>query len=232
MAGLTGGGSNPKPGEVSLAHNGVLFLDELPEFSRSAMEALRQPVEDGLVTISRASTRVTFPANFMFVAAMNPCPCGFYGHPTKPCNCSSSMITHYLGRVSGPLLDRVDLHVEVLAVDYRSLAARVPGESSAVVRERVMRAREIQRARFGNTGVYCNAQIPRSLLEKFCPLTPAAERLLAIAFDKLRLSARGYDRVLKVARTIADLDGSGSIDTAHISEAVQYRTLDRKYWTR
>jgi magnesium chelatase family protein len=231
-AGLAGGGSSPKPGEVSLAHNGVLFLDELPEFSRPAMEAMRQPVEDGVVTISRASTRVTFPANFMFVAAMNPCPCGFYGHPSKPCNCSPSMITRYLGRVSGPLLDRIDLHVEVAAVDYQSLASHNPGESSAVVRERVRPPPGVPRERFGRTGVFCNAQIPRAKLDEYCPVTAPAERLLAIAFDKLGLSARGYDRVLKVARTIADLDGSEVIDTAHISEAVQYRTLDRKFWTR
>ncbi|MEG2204258.1 MAG: YifB family Mg chelatase-like AAA ATPase, partial [Oscillospiraceae bacterium] len=217
-AGLTGGGSAPRPGEVSLAHNGVLFLDELPEFSRIAMEGLRQPVEDAQVTISRVAARVTYPSSFMLVAAMNPCPCGFFGHPSKPCVCAPAAMARYLAHVSGPLLDRIDIHIEVPPVDYESLSDHTPGESSAEVRGRVEAARQRQQARFAGSEVRCNAAIPRARLEQFCPVTPAAERLLRMAFDRLGLSARGYDRILKVARTIADLDGSESIDSAHISE--------------
>lgn len=229
---LIGGGSNPRPGEVSLAHNGVLFLDELPEFSRQAMEGLRQPIEDGRVTISRAGGRVTFPSSFMLVAAMNPCPCGFFGHPTKRCTCTPGAISRYLSHVSGPLLDRIDIHLEVPPVDYESLAGKQAGESSASVRERVGQARALQRARFEGVPVSSNAAIPRSLLGALCPMTSAAQKLLKLAFDRLGLSARGYDRIVRVARTCADLEGSEIIDSAHISEAIQYRTLDRKYWNR
>ena len=229
-AGLTGGGSSPRPGEVSLAHNGVLFLDELPEFSRTAMEGLRQPLEDGVVTIARAAARITYPSRVMLVAAMNPCPCGYYGHPTKPCTCQKNAITRYLSRVSGPLLDRLDLHVEVPPVPYAHLSSPAEEESSAAVRERIAKARAMQEERFSGTGVTGNAFLPRAMLDRFCPVTEEGKRLLSLAFDRLGLSARGYDRILRVARTIADLDGSDVINETHLSEAVQYRTLDRKYW--
>ena len=231
-AALTGGGSNPRPGEVSLSHNGVLFLDELPEFQRPVMESLRQPLEDCEVTISRVGARITYPSRFMLVAAMNPCPCGFYGHPTKSCNCTPNAISRYLNKISGPLLDRIDIHLEVPAVDYQSLSAKEPGESSAMMLKNVERAREIQLKRFEGSNITANCAIPRSQLEQFCPLTADAEKLMKAAFDKLGLSARGYDRILKVARTIADISGDDTINSAHISEAIQYRTLDRKYWNR
>ncbi|HWP52194.1 MAG TPA: YifB family Mg chelatase-like AAA ATPase [Clostridia bacterium] len=231
-AGMTGGGSIPKPGEVSLSHNGVLFLDELPEFLRPVMEGLRQPLEDHEVTISRVGARITYPSGFMLVAAMNPCPCGFYGHPTKPCNCTPAAISRYLGKVSGPLLDRIDIHLEVPAIDYESLTGKTPGEGSVTLRQRVSKARERQLARFEGRGITSNCAIPRALLEEFCPLTSDAEQLLKLAFERLGLSARGYDRILKVSRTIADLEGCDIIDSNHVSEAIQYRTLDRKYWNR
>lgn len=233
-AGMVGGGSNPRPGEVSLAHNGVLFLDELPEFPRQVTEGLRQPLEDGEVTISRVGSRITYPGRFMLVAAMNPCPCGFYGHPQKTCTCRPGAIERYLGRISGPLLDRIDIHLEVPAVDYESLSGASPGLSSAEMRRQVEAARRFQLARFEALGIPArsNASIPRSLLDRCCPLSDEASRLLRLAFDRLGLSARGYDRILKVARTIADLDGSEVIAGAHLSEAVQYRCLDRKYWNR
>ncbi|MEG1932933.1 MAG: YifB family Mg chelatase-like AAA ATPase, partial [Pygmaiobacter sp.] len=227
--GLAGGGSVPKPGEISLAHNGVLFLDELPEFHRDALEVLRQPMEDGKVTVSRVSASATFPCRIMLVAAMNPCPCGFYGHPTKICNCTPSAIDRYLQKISGPLLDRVDLHVEVPPVDYAELSAKAGGESSADIRARVIAAREVQLHRYAGTGVTCNAQLTPALLRRHCKLTPAADKLMATAFARLGLSARAYDRVLKVSRTIADLECSVLIDVPHVSEAIQYRTLDRKY---
>ncbi len=230
--GLSGGGSVLLPGELSLAHNGVLFLDELPEFNRTAMEVLRQPVEDGVVTISRANGRVTYPCSAMLVAAMNPCPCGFFGHPTKPCTCSPQAVSRYLGRISGPLLDRLDLHVEVPPVDFASLASRAPEEPSERIRRRVEAARAIQQKRFAGSGVFCNARMTPALQRETCRMTAAAQSLLEAAFDRLGLSARAYDRVLKVSRTIADLAGSGEIDAPHVAEAVQYRSLDRKYWSK
>ena len=228
--GLAGGGITPRPGEVSLAHNGVLFLDELPEFSRQAMECLRQPLEDGRVTISRVSASLAYPCSIMLVAAMNPCPCGYYGHPTRSCTCSQQAVGRYLSKVSGPLLDRIDLHIEVPPVEFDQLASREKAESSAAIRERVNAARARQQARFAGTDIVSNARIPTSKLKEFCPLTEAAGTLLKGAFERMGLSARAYDRLLKVARTIADLDGSDVIDTAHIAEAIQYRSLDRKYW--
>lgn len=232
-AGLCGGGPVPRPGEVSLAHNGVLFLDELPEFQRQAMEALRQPLEDGVLTIARAGARLSYPSRFMLVAAMNPCPCGYFGHPSKSCTCPPSRVSAYLGRVSGPLLDRIDLNVEVSPVTYAQLSTRRDAEeSSAAVRARVQAARGLQNARYAGTGVSCNAQLPPAMLSEACPLDPEAERTLGLVFEKLGLSGRAYDRILKAARTIADLDGSEIIRSPHLSEAVQYRSLDRKYWNR
>ncbi len=228
--GLAGGGAIPRPGEVSLAHNGVLFLDELPEFSRVSMESLRQPLEDGRVTISRVSQSLSYPCSIMLVAAMNPCPCGYYGHPTRNCICSQQAVSRYLSKVSGPLLDRIDLHIEVPPVDYEQLSAKKKAESSADIRRRVNAAREIQKKRYEGTGIICNARIPTSRLKEFCAMTPAANGLLRGAFERMGLSARAYDRLLKVARTIADLDSSEWIDTPHIAEAIQYRSLDRKYW--
>ncbi len=228
--GLAGGGSFPRPGEVSLAHNGVLFLDELPEFSRQAMECLRQPLEDHKVTISRVSASLSYPCSFTLVAAMNPCPCGYFGHPTRRCTCSAAAAQRYLSRVSGPLLDRIDLHIEVPPVEFEQLASKSPGESSASIRERVNRVRAIQRKRFAGTGLLFNSQIPPHLLKDLCPLTDGAQKLLKNAFSLMGLSARAYDRLLKVSRTIADLAGQDMIDSTHVAEAVQYRSLDRKYW--
>ena len=230
--GLSGGGAVPKPGELSLAHNGVLFLDELPEFSRTAMEVLRQPMEDGVVTISRASGTLTYPCSVMLAAAMNPCPCGYFGHPTRPCTCSASSVSRYLSRVSGPLLDRLDLHIEVPPVKFDQLSAAGNEEPSGAVLQRVNQARALQNARYENTFITCNAKIIPGLLEKSCPMTDRALGLLKLSFEKLGLSARAYDRILKVARTIADLDGEETIQSAHMAEAVQYRSLDRKYWTK
>ncbi len=230
LAGLTGGGSYPRPGEVSLAHNGVLFLDELPEFSRQSMESLRQPLKDGVVTISRVNASLRYPCSVMLVAAMNPCPCGFFGHPTRACTCSPAAARQYLARVSGPLLDRIDLHIEVPPVEFEQLSAKAPAESSSVMRERVNAARKRQWERFADSGVVSNAHIPAGKLKEFCPLTDGASALLKNAFDRMGLSARAYDRLLKVSRTIADLDNCNVIDAAHVAEAVQYRSLDRKYW--
>lgn len=230
--GLTGGGSLPRPGEVSLAHQGVLFLDELPEFSRQSMEALRQPLEERRVTISRVNATLSYPCSFMLAAAMNPCPCGYFGHPARACTCTPKAARQYLARVSGPLLDRIDLHIEVPPVEYDKLADDTPAESSAEIRRRVNAARLRQQERLKGAGITANAQIPPGLLRRVCPLTPAAQTLLKSAFDRLGLSARAYDRLLKVARTIADLDGADTLDSAHIAEAVQYRSLDRKYWEK
>lgn len=229
-AGLSGGGPYPKPGEISLAHNGVLFLDELPEFKREVLEILRQPLEDGVVTISRAQAAFTYPANFMLVAAMNPCPCGYYNDKEKDCNCSSGAIKRYLQRISGPLLDRIDIHIEVPRLSKNELLDKSTGESSESIRERVVIAREIQTKRFAGTKIHCNAQMTTRQLKKFIKLTDKAENMLASAITTLQLSARAYDRILKLSRTIADLSGAEEIAVSHIAEAISYRTLDRKYW--
>ena len=229
-AGLTGGGGIPRPGEISLAHNGLLFLDELAEFPGITLETLRQPIEDRKVSISRASGTVTYPCSVMLVAAMNPCPCGYYGHPTKKCICTHKQVSQYLSRISGPLLDRFDLHIEVAPVEYESLAGTVKEEPSSAIRSRVQRAREIQNKRFAGTDITCNARITPDILRDVCVLTDSANSLLKDVFDRLGLSARAYDKILKVARTVADIDGSDRIDRVHISQAVRYRTLDRKFW--
>jgi magnesium chelatase family protein len=231
-AGLSGGGSIPRPGEISLAHNGVLFLDELPEFSRGAMEVLRQPIEDGKVTISRVNGTISYPCTVMLVAAMNPCPCGYFGHPTKPCTCSSNTVSRYLARVSGPLLDRLDLHIEVPPVEFVDLDSTEKSESSEVIKARVNAARALQNERFQELPVTCNARITPDILHEVCRLSDAGRDLLKKAFEKLGLSARAYDRILKVSRTIADLDKSENIESRHVAEAVQYRSLDRKYWLK
>jgi magnesium chelatase family protein len=231
-AGLIGGGTVPHPGEVSVAHHGVLFLDELPEFQRNVLEVLRQPLEEGSVTIARASISLTFPARFMLAGAMNPCPCGFFGDPTRECRCTPAQIQRYVSKISGPLLDRIDIHIEVPAVRYRELREKEAGESSAAVRERVLRAREKQLERFaGEKQVYSNSQMPPKLIRKHCQISAEGEKLLESAMLKLGLSARAHDRVLKVARTIADLDDSASVEPKHLMEAVQYRSLDRSYWS-
>src|ERR1700686_870473 len=230
-AGLIGGGAVPRPGEVSLGHHGVLFLDELPEFERNVLEVMRQPLEDGAVTISRAATSITFPARFMLAAAMNPCPCGFFGDPTRQCHCSPPQIQRYVSKISGPLIDRIDIHIEVPAVKYKELRGTGATEESAVVRERVLRARERQTKRFtGEKKVFSNAQMPPKLIRKYCAISDEGEKMLENAISRLGLSARAHDRILKVARTIADLDASESLETRHLGEAIQYRTLDRSYW--
>ncbi len=226
-AGLIGGGAIPKPGEVSLAHNGILFLDELPEFKKNVLEVMRQPLEDGMVTISRAVTSITYPASFMLMAAMNPCPCGYYGDPKKECSCTPIQIHKYRTKVSGPLLDRIDIHVEVPPVKYKELADDSGGENSAQVKERVNRARDIQKERFKGTGIYSNSQMPPSMVRKQARPDSEGLKLLETAINKLGLSARAYDRILKVSRTIADLDESETVLSQHISEAIQYRSLDR-----
>ncbi|SDB06193.1 magnesium chelatase family protein [Ruminococcaceae bacterium FB2012] len=229
-AGLSGGGSVPRPGEISLAHNGLLFLDELAEFSRLALEILRQPLEDRQVTISRVSGSVTYPCSFMLIAAMNPCPCGYYGHPTRKCICNPKQVKNYLSKVSGPLLDRFDIHVEVAPVEFSDLASKDKEESSAVIRERVQKARDIQTERFKGTDITCNARITSDILREVCPMTEKAETVLKGVFDRLGLSARAYDRILKVARTCADMEGAEVLTEKHIAQAVQFRSLDRKYW--
>jgi len=228
---LVGGGGNPQPGEISLAHNGVLFLDELPEFKRTVLEVLRQPIENRMITISRARFTVEYPASFMMVAAMNPCPCGYYNHPDIQCVCAPGMVQKYLNKISGPLLDRIDLHVEVVPVPFRELMDSKPAEKSEEVRKRVVKARAIQEERFRESkGVYCNAQMSSKQLHRICKIDDAGQTLLKNAMEKLNLSARAYDRILKVARTIADLDGSPGITNEHLSEAIQYRSLDRETW--
>lgn len=231
-AGLSGGGKIPRPGELSLAHNGVLFLDELPEFSRMATEVLRQPIENGAVTISRVSGTLTYPCSVMFVAAMNPCPCGYFGHPTRACICSQRTVSKYLSRVSGPLLDRIDLHIEVPSVNFDDISSTEKAESSAQIKERVDKARQIQNARYAGTHISCNARITPDMLQTACAMTEQAVVLLKRAFERMSLSGRAYDRILKVSRTIADLDGKEKIDSIHIAEAIQYRSLDRKYWQK
>jgi len=225
--GLVGGGNIPRPGEVSLAHNGVLFLDELPEFKRGALEALRQPLEDGIVTISRALTSITYPARFMLAAAMNPCPCGYLNDPRRECYCTPSQIHHYFSRISGPLLDRIDIHVEVPPLKYQEIARGEAGDSSAIIAERVRMARDIQGERFARHRIFCNAHMGSRHLRRFCVLNGESEQLLASAMEKLGFSARAHDRILKVARTVADLAGSEAIAAEHIAEAIQYRSLDR-----
>lgn len=224
---LIGGGQIPKPGEVSLAHNGVLFLDELPEFKRNVLEVLRQPLENGVVTVSRAVASVTYPASFMLISAMNPCPCGYLGDTRHQCLCTPGQIQRYRRRVSGPLLDRIDIHIEVPSVPYKELSTEYSGERSEIIRERVMRAREIQVMRFKGERVFCNGQMKTRHIKKFCKLTEEAQGLLDTAMHRLGLSARAYTRILKVARTIADLEGMDNIHSTHVSEAIQYRTLDR-----
>jgi len=230
-AGLIGGGAVPRPGEVSLAHHGVLFLDELPEFERNVLEVMRQPLEDGVVNIARAAISVTFPARFMLAAAMNPCPCGFFGDPSRECHCSPPQIQRYVSKISGPLLDRIDIHIEVPAVKFKELRGPDTTESSAAVRERALRARRIQLERFASEkNIFSNAQMPPKLIRQHCAISAEAEKLLENAITRLGLSARAHDRILKVSRTIADLDASPGIEPKHLSEAVQYRSLDRSYW--
>jgi magnesium chelatase family protein len=227
-AGLIGGGHFPRPGEVSLAHNGVLFLDELPEYKKHVLEVLRQPVEDLKVTISRAASTITYPSSFMLIAAMNPCPCGYFSDPKHECKCTYPQIHRYRSKISGPLLDRIDIHVEVPAVPYRDLMGENGSESSAEIRKRVTTARATQSERFIRTKFYCNAQMSSHHIKKHCRIDDASSRLLQSAIDKLGLSARAYNRILKIARTIGDLEGSANIQEDHISEAIQYRSLDRK----
>lgn len=235
---LVGGGTNPHPGEISLAHHGVLFLDELPEYKRSALEVMRQPLEDRKICVTRTKMSVEYPASFMLVAAMNPCPCGHYGenNPAHPCTCTPAQIHRYMSRISGPLLDRIDIQCDIQAVPYSTLKDAQPGESSAVMRERVMRARKIQEQRFAEynhtakSPVHCNAQMTPKLVREYCLLDAQGDKLLSYAMDKMGLSARAYDRILKVARTIADLDNSTNILVKHISEAISYRSLDREDW--
>jgi magnesium chelatase family protein len=228
---LVGGGGIPQPGEISLAHNGVLFLDELPEFKRTVLEVMRQPLEERKVTISRAKFSIEYPASFMLVASMNPCPCGFFNHPEKECVCAPGVVQKYLNKISGPLLDRIDLHVEVTPVSFNELSKQKTSEKSESVRARVVKAREIQSERFKeNSGVYCNAQISAKQLPVYCRIPEQGNQLLKNAMEKLGLSARAYDRILKVSRTIADLDNSEEIRTEHLAEAIQYRSLDREGW--
>jgi magnesium chelatase family protein len=228
---LVGGGPVPQPGEISLAHNGILFLDELPEFKRSVLEVLRQPLEDRVITIARARLSCNYPASVMLIASMNPCPCGFHNHPSRECTCAPGMVQRYMSRISGPLLDRIDIHIEVVPVDYQKLSVTAKTESSSVIRQRVVEAREIQAERFaGSDGVHSNAQMTPALIRRHCHIDDAGGRLLRAAMEKRGLSARAYDRILKVARTIADLDRSDTIRPDHLSEAINYRNLDREGW--
>jgi magnesium chelatase family protein len=226
-AGLIGGGQIPRPGEVSLSHNGVLFLDELPEFRKNVLEVMRQPIEEERVTISRAATSLTYPARFMLVAAMNPCPCGYYSDPANECTCTVPQIQRYRSKISGPLMDRIDIHIEVPAVKYRDLASRDPGEPSVEIKKRVDKARKIQLERFDGMKIYCNAQMSNRHIKRFCQIDEPSQKLLELAIDRFGLSARAYTRILKVARTIADLEGQEHMQPSHLSEAIQYRSLDR-----
>lgn len=228
---LVGGGKIPKPGEISLAHFGVLFLDELPEFNKSTLEVLRGPLEDKTVTISRINASLTYPCNFMFVASMNPCPCGFYGSNEKECTCSPQIISRYMNKISGPLLDRIDIQVEVTKVSYQKLDSNIKIETSSQIRKRVNFARKVQIERYSPYGIYSNSELTPNLIEKYCKLDTSSKIILQKSFEKLGLSARAYHRILKVSRTIADLDGKEQIEAKHVAEAIQYRNLDRKYWS-
>ena len=227
---LVGGGKIPKPGEISLAHFGVLFLDELPEFNKSTLEVLRGPLEDKTVTISRINASLTYPCNFMFVASMNPCPCGFYGSNEKECTCSPQIISRYMNKISGPLLDRIDIQIEVTKVSYQKLDSNIKIETSSQIRKRVNLARKIQIERYSPYGIYSNSELTPNLIEKYCKLDTSSKIILQKSFEKLGLSARAYHRILKVSRTIADLDGKEQVEAKHVAEAIQYRNLDRKYW--
>lgn len=228
---LVGGGTNPQPGEISLAHNGILFCDELPEFQRSVLEVLRQPLEDRVINVSRAKYNVTYPCSFMFVASMNPCPCGYYNHPTKACCCTPGQIVRYLNKISGPLLDRIDLQIEITPLSFEEMSRTAPGETSAIIRERVIKARKIQEERFSNeTGIHCNAQMNSRLMRQYAQPDETGMALLREAMNRLQLSARAYDRILRVSRTIADLAGSEHIQPDHLAEAIGYRNLDRSNW--
>ncbi len=230
-AGLLGGGTFPNPGEISLAHNGILFLDELPEFSRNTLEALRQPLEDGYVTISRVRNSVTFPCSIMLIAAMNPCPCGYYGHPKNLCSCSARSIQRYMSRISGPILDRIDIHIEVPPVDFNQLNSTEKSEDSSEIRKRVNKAKNIQYERNKEFKIFYNSKVSSSMLSKICNVSDSSKKLLENAFNRLSLSARTYDKILKVSRTIADLEGSDTIEPYHVSEAIQFRNLDKKYFS-
>lgn len=227
---MIGGGRIPKPGEISLAHYGVLFLDELPEFNRSTLEVLRGPLEDRKVTISRVATTVTYPSNFMLIASMNPCECGYYGSDLKECTCNPKAIRRYVGKISGPMLDRIDLHIDVKPVEYGKLSFQNKPETSKKIKERVDRARKIQLERYNGFGIFCNSELDSNLLEEFCKLDKKSRDIMEKAFEKFRLSARAHDKILKIARTIADLDDSKDIQYKHIAEAIQYRSLDTKYF--
>jgi magnesium chelatase family protein len=229
-SGLIGGGVMPRPGEVSLAHNGVLFLDELPEFQRHVLDVLRQPLEDGEVTISRAAMTLTFPARFMLAAAMNPCPCGYFGEPQHECSCTPPLIQRYLAKISGPLLDRVDLHIQVPTVKYKDLANTENVEDSASIRARILAARQLQLRRLEPFGLFCNSQMTPRTVHRFCKLSSESEKLVENAITRLGLSARAYDRILRVSRTMADIENVENIQAKHVAEAIQYRSLDRAYW--
>ena len=228
--GLSGGGTVPRPGELSLAHNGILFLDELPEFNRTALEVLRQPLEDGTVTISRVNATLTYPCNIMLITSMNPCKCGFWGDASRKCTCTPNQVNQYRSRISGPLLDRIDIQVEVASVNYDDLSSSEKGETSAQIKERVNRTRKIQLERYKGRNIYSNSQLSAGMLDEFCHLGEEENSILRAAFDNLGLSARAHSRILKVARTIADLEGSDDIKVPHIAEAIQYRSLDRKFF--